>query len=43
MGKFDKITIKLAAQLDTKHHERAGGVDDFADKKKFQKHVKRIL
>ena len=42
MGKFDKITIKLAAQLDTPHHEGAGGVDDFADKKKFQKHVKRI-
>ena len=42
LGKFDKVTIKLAAQLDNPHHEGAGGVDDFADKKKFQKHVERI-
>ena len=42
LGKFDKITIKLAAQLDIPHHEGAGGVDDFADKETYQKHVKRV-
>ena len=42
MGKFDKITIKMAAQLDNPHHEGAGGVDDFVDKETFQKHVKRV-
>ncbi len=42
LGKFDKITIKLAAQLDNPHHEGAGGVDDFVDKETFQKHVKRV-
>ena len=43
MGKFDKITIKLAAQLDNPHHEEAGGVDDYVDKETFQKHVKRVI
>ena len=42
LGKFDKTTIKLAAQLDNPHHEGAGGVDDFVDKETFQKHVKRV-
>ncbi len=42
LGKFDKITIKLATQLDISHHERAGGVDDFADKETFQKHVRKV-
>jgi hypothetical protein len=42
LGKFDKITIKLAAQLDIPHHEGAGGVDDFVDKETFQKKVKRV-
>ncbi len=42
MGKFDKITIKLAVQLDIPHHEGAGGVDGFADKETFQKHVRKI-
>ena len=42
LGKLDKITIKLAAQLDNPHHEGAGGVDDFVDKETFQKHVKRV-
>jgi hypothetical protein len=42
LGKFDKITIKLAAQLDIPHHEGAGGVDDFGDKETFQKYVKRV-
>ncbi len=42
LGKFGKITIKLAAQLDIPHHEGAGGVGDFIDKETFQKHVKRV-
>ena len=42
LGKFNKITLKLAAQLDIPHHEGAGGVDDFIDKETFQKHVKRV-
>jgi hypothetical protein len=42
LGKFDKITIKLAAQLEIPHHEGAGGVDDFVDKKTFQKHVRKV-
>ncbi len=42
LGKFDKTTIKLAAQLDIPHHEGAGGVEDFVDKETFQKHVKRV-
>ena len=42
LGKLDKITIQLAAQLDSPHHEGAGGVDDFVDKETFQKHVKRV-
>ncbi len=42
VGKFDKIPIKLAAQLDIPHHEGAGGVADFADKETFQKHVRKV-
>jgi len=42
LGKFDKITIKMAAQLDIPHHEGAGGVDDFVDKETFQKHVRKV-
>ena len=42
LGKLDKITTKLAAQLDIPHHEGAGGVDDFADKKTFQKYVRKV-
>ncbi len=42
MGKFDKITTKLVAQLDIPHHEGAGGVHDFVDKETFQKNVKRV-
>ena len=38
LGKFDKTTTKLAAQLDNPHHEGAGGIDDFVDKETFQKH-----
>ncbi len=41
-GKFDKITIAMAAQLDIPHHEGAGGVDDFVDKVTFQKHVRKV-
>jgi len=42
LGKFDKITITMAAQLDIPHHEGAGGVDDFVDKVTFQKHVGKV-
>ncbi len=42
MRKFDKITTKLAAQLDIPHHEGAGGIDDFVDKEAFQKHVRKV-
>ncbi len=42
LGKFDKITIKMAAQLDIPHHEGAGGVDDFVDKVTFQKHLRKV-
>ncbi len=42
LGKFDKITITMAAQLDISHHEGAGGVDDFVDKVIFQKHVRKV-
>jgi hypothetical protein len=42
LGKFDKITIAMAAQLDIPHHEGAGGVDDFVDKVTFQKHVVKV-
>ncbi len=42
LGKFDKITTKLAAQLEIPHHEGAGGVDDFVDKETFQKHVRKV-
>jgi hypothetical protein len=42
LGKLDKTTIRLASQLETPHHEGAGGVEDFEDKEAFQKHVKRV-
>ena len=42
LGKFDKITVSMAAQLDIPHHEGAGGVDDFVYKESFQKHVAKI-
>ncbi len=42
LGKFDNITLKLAAQLDVPHHEGPGGVDDFVDKDSFQKHLRRV-
>ncbi len=32
LGKLDKETIKLAAQLNIPHHEGAGGESDFVDK-----------
>ena len=42
LGKFDKITIKMDAQLDIPHHEGAGGVDDFVNQESFQKHVAKV-
>jgi hypothetical protein len=42
LGKLDKETIKLVAQLEIPHHEGAGGEEDFTDKDAFQKHVRRI-
>jgi hypothetical protein len=42
LGKFDKITVSMAAQLDIPHHEGAGGVDDFVNKESFQKHVVKV-
>ncbi len=42
LGKLDKETIMLAAQLNIPHHEGAGGEKDFVDKEAFQKHTKRI-
>ncbi len=42
LGKLDNETVKIAARLDITHHEGAGGIEDFADKESFQKHVKRI-
>jgi hypothetical protein len=42
LGKLDKTTIRLASQLETPHHEGAGGFEDFEDKESFQKHVKRV-
>ncbi len=42
LGKLNKTTIKLAAQLNIPHHEGAGGVEDFVDRDTFQKHVKRV-
>ena len=41
-GKLDKDTIKISANLETPHHEGAGGVEDFVDKEAFKKHVKRV-
>ena len=34
--------MRIAAHLDVPHHEGAGGVEDFADKESFQRHVKRV-
>ncbi len=42
LGKLDNETVKIATRLDISHHEGAGGIEDFADKKAFQKHVKRV-
>ena len=43
LGKLDNETVvKIAARLDIPHHEGAGGIEDFADKESFQKHVKRV-
>ena len=42
LGKLDKETVRIAAQLDVPHHEGAGGVEDFVDKESFQKHVRRV-
>ena len=41
-GKLDSETVRIAAHLDIPHHEGAGGVEDFADKESFQRHVKRV-
>jgi hypothetical protein len=42
LGKLDADTIKLAANLNTPHHEGAGGEEDFDSREAFQKHVKRV-
>ena len=42
LGKLDKETIRLAAQLNIPHHEGAGGENDFVDNEAFQKHTKRV-
>ncbi len=42
LGKLDEDTIKVAANLNTPHHEGAGGEQDFDSRKSFQKHVKRV-
>ncbi len=42
LGKLNKTTIKLTAQLNIPHHEGTGGVEDFVDRDSFQKHVKRV-
>jgi hypothetical protein len=36
LGKLDNETVKIAARLEIPHHEGAGGIEDFADKKSFQ-------
>ncbi len=41
LGKLDRETIKLAAQLEILHHEGAGGEEDFTDRNAFQKHIIR--
>ncbi len=41
-GKLDNETVRIAAHLDVPHHERAGRIEDFADKESFQRHVKRV-
>ena len=42
LGKLDKETIKLVAQLEIPHHEGAGGEKDFTDRNAFQKHIRRV-
>ncbi len=42
LGKLDEDTITLAANLNTPHHEGAGGEEDFDSREAFQKHVKRV-
>ncbi len=42
LGKLDNETVRVAAHLDIPHHEGAGGIEDFAGKEAFQRHVKRI-
>ncbi len=42
LGKLDNEMVKISARLDIPHHEGAGGIEDFADKETFQKHVKRV-
>ncbi len=42
LGKFDEDTIKLAANLNTPHHEGAGVEQDFDSRESFQKHVRRV-
>ncbi len=42
LGKLDKETIRLVAQLNIPHHEGAGGESDFVDNEAFQKHTKRV-
>jgi hypothetical protein len=42
LGKLDKETIKLAARLDSPHHEGAGGIEDFNNRESFQKHFRRF-
>jgi hypothetical protein len=40
LGKLDEDTIKLASNLNTPHHEGAGGEQDFDSRESFQKHVR---
>ncbi len=42
LGKLDNESVKIAARLEIPNHEGAGGIEDFADKESFQKHVKRV-
>jgi hypothetical protein len=44
LGKLNRETIKLTAQLEILHHERAGagGEEDFNDRNAFQKHIRKV-
>ncbi len=42
LGKLDEDAIKLAANLNTPHHEGAGGEQDLDSRESFQKHVRRV-